>query len=354
MENLLNLFFRLIFLLSSLVLHANNNNFLSPPTIEFTPGGGRLGDQLLHYVKAKWISYKNDIPLLVPKSTFFADLKLSEEEYLLIKKQETTSKRKKTKLECEKSHESLKDHLLVPINKKDITLNRTNKTCYHISFFPFLNYDDVLNLKADTSFVKELRRLISPKEPLTLIQPPKDRISIALHIRKEHGHGSGKTLKSIQIFDIKDIDTKPFSSTKKTHMDLCFPDKFPPEQFFIDQIKYLSEYFDHEPLYVFVFTDDAHPKSLASRIKEKVNLSNITYDYRTEDSPPPKTVLEDFFSMMHFDCLIRSQASNFSLVAELLGNNKIIIAPKNYHWEVEKSGNRHFLVIDAITFQENL
>jgi len=46
-------------------------------------------------------------------------------------------------------------------------------------------------------------------------------------------------------------------------------------------------------------------------------------------------VVEDFYNMSCFDCLIRP-ASHFFLAAQLLGNHKIIIYPKHWKWVGKK------------------
>lgn len=299
-------------------------------TIQFIPGGGRLGDQLLEYVKAKWISYQNDIPLLLPPMNIFKGLNLYEIDQV--------------------KYLPSYDNIL-SINQTDVFLNKKSPHHYQISYFPILNYEEIKKLKNNTAFISELKKLISPSISLSLFEPKKDKISIAVHVRKEHNHGSAKTLKSVQIFDLEHISTCPFTNTQKTHMDLDFPNKFPPEQFYIDQIKYLSECFEHQPLYIFIFTDDENPKSLTERIQKHVNLENIEYDYRKSDSTGSIAVLEDFFSMMHFDCLIRPLASNFSLIAELLGNHKLVIAQDTFHWEKD-TDNNYYLIVDNVTIQQ--
>lgn len=290
----------------------------NPQIIEFIPGGGRLGDQLLQYIKAKWISINNNIPLYIPKSDFFENLVLSSEELS----------------SCIGFRQ---DH-------------------HKVSYYPTLTYSKIMELKQNEFFMSELRRLIAPKVKLNLIEPPEDMISIGLHIRKEYGFS--KTLKSVQIYDLNNIRTTQYNNRSKTHMDLDFPEKFPPEQFFIDQVKYLSEHFNHKPIYLFIFTDEKDVGSLVARLSHEIDLSNITYEYRDiEELNSDQVILEDFFSMMNFDCLVRPKLSYFSLIAEMLGKNKIVIFPETFHWEATKDKGKVenlYLVIDKVKIQESI
>ena len=52
-------------------------------------------------------------------------------------------------------------------------------------------------------------------------------------------------------------------------------------------------------------------------------------------------VLEDFFEMARFDCLIRPD-SNYSIMAEKIADYKIVISPLSY----KKTGNN--IVIDEV------
>ena len=69
------------------------------------------------------------------------------------------------------------------------------------------------------------------------------------------------------------------------------------------------------------------------RIKKKkfqkaLQNPRITFDCRINDNGHNANVLEDFFSMMDFDCLIRP-GSHFSRFVQRLGNNKVVIYPES-------------------------
>lgn len=87
--------------------------------------------------------------------------------------------------------------------------------------------------------------------------------------------------------------------------------------------------YNHAPLYVFLFTDDCNPQRLVDKYKKLVGNSNIEFACRTERTDYFYNVLEDFFSMMYFDILIRPD-SNFSIMAEKLGFHSVIISPGDF------------------------
>ncbi len=56
---------------------------------------------------------------------------------------------------------------------------------------------------------------------------------------------------------------------------------------------------------------------------------NVSLHYRKEENHHTKNVLEDFFSLFHFDVLIRPR-SNFSIVPQLLHDYAIVYYPAEY------------------------
>lgn len=250
--------------------------------------GGRLGDNLLSYLHARWIAYRDHIPFVF-KSFSMAD------EFALA---------------------------LEPPPSGSITFREIPSM--EIPFFPeptdqspnnpfLVDWDD-------PGFRNAIGKWLAPTKPHSLLALPSDRITVCVHVRR-----GGK------------VD--PPSIYKS------FPLKFPPDYYFIEQIRRISELFQGKPLYVFLMTDDLNPKAIAERYKKAVSLSNIEWDYR---KTPPKNILDDFFSIPLFDCLIRGD-SNFSVVASKLGEFAIEIAPTKAHCS-KKNGKLH---IDGIEIQFN-
>jgi hypothetical protein len=183
--------------------------------------------------------------------------------------------------------------------------------------------------------------------PIEEIFPPKDRVSVAVHLRK--GTGYDRPLRSVQIYNLQypeDQKKKPGS----VFFDEKFPMKFPPDQYFIDQIKSLYKLLKKTPLYVFVFTDDPNPHPLVERIQKEVGFSEneIVFDYRSGKTGHTEYVIDDLQSMKNFDILIRPESSTFTHIVDyILADFKIVIHPTGFHWAHDNL-NRYFLYMDNI------
>ena len=119
-------------------------------------------------------------------------------------------------------------------------------------------------------------------------------------------------------------------SKREPYADKIWPMKFPPDSYYIDQIKKLSLLFDDMPMYVYIFTDHPHPIQILNRYKSAIGKPNILYDCQ-KNSVPDANLFQDFFAMTQYDCLIRG-GSNFSQMVHLIGNFKIIIYLKDAKW----------------------
>jgi len=297
--------------------------------IYLVPYYGRLGDQLLHYVKAKWISHKTGLPLNVLPNSFYQGLMIEEKETFYEKIPRRANK--------------------ILLAGFPTLLKKNNGAYYLVSYTPYPSWELLMKMKRDKKFYKEIRELIYPNEELDLIKPPKEVISVAVHLR--NGGGYDKSLFSEQTYKITNRLTKITTAPKKKFSDIFCPLKFPPEQYYIDQIKKLSEVLDHQEIYLFLFTDDPNPKSLASRIEKWIGLNNISFHFRKNNSHD-KNVLADFFSMMEFDYFIRGGDSSFSVVSDFLSNHVMSIFPTSCHWEKDKE-DKYYLVMDDVVYQKN-
>ncbi|MGB8367544.1 MAG: hypothetical protein WCD44_04255, partial [Candidatus Babeliales bacterium] len=192
-------------------------------------------------------------------------------------------------------------------------------------------------MQEDEFFMKELKYMLQPVVKIPEIKLPSDTITVAVHIRK--GGGYDQALSSLQYYK-RDMISKRFYADKR------WPRKFPPEQYYADQIIKISELLSDQPLFIYIFTDDRNPTGLVNRIKKAVNKSNITYSCRSRGNTYKTHVVEDLYNMARFDCLIRS-GSSFAVAAQLLGNHKIVIYPKSLQWEGRK------LIANEVTILDN-
>jgi len=247
---------------------------------------GRFGDNLLIYCKAKWISYKYGIPLLYKPFKYSNQLMLDKIE--------------------QKYNGSLGQTVLIQ-DEVTIKLAPQAGKLYEIGFhFKPSDWDHDEVLISDERFLKEIRRLISPKKKLTELVLPKDRITVAVHVRRGGGYDQSVV-----------VHTMPL--------------KFPPDIYYIDQIKNISVLCGDQPLYVYIFTDDANPRVIMEKLKKTVDKQNIIFACRQGLNSHNTHVLEDLFNMIQFDCLIRP-GSSYSMSAQILGAYKTVIFPKHDTW----------------------
>lgn len=284
--------------------------------------GDRLGDNLISYSHARWISYKYDIP--------FRFVPFRYSEYLEL------SRRHKKREHNEQFVKVIKigGKMQIPFNKRKINLasfqiKRESNILYIVSFFPALPASHMkwpgayfeIDWK-DESFLKLLREEIKPLVELPRIKLPTHCFTIAAHVRK----GSGPDFTRYKISD--------------------FPMRFLPDTFFIEQIKRVAKLRADKRLYVHIFTDTDKPHELVENYKRLINDPNITFGCCVFQAEPQLAVLEDFFNLMEFDCIIRPE-SHFSQIAAYLSPAQMIIFPAHFAWKEEKhhKGNRRRRVL---------
>ncbi len=273
----------LIFI-TSLCNASSNFHTLLPgwSAVTYKLNGGRFGDDLVSYCKAKWLSYKNNIPFV------YQPFKHSNHLMLHMFEIERTKK------------------VMQQFNK---VIRLPSCETFHINPCANILYISQWKTKVridwkDQKFLAMLKKCIAPRVAVKEIKIPSDAVTVAVHIRTGGGYYVDKV------------------------MCCKWPRRFAPEHFYIDQIKYLAQLFDNVPLYVHIFTDDPHPERIVKRFKRIFINDHITFGCRKKKNRHNRNVIEDFFAMMQFDCLIRP-CSNFSRFVERLGNHKIVIFPRH-------------------------
>lgn len=252
--------------------------------ITWEPNGGRFGDNLLSYSRTKWLSYKFNIPVLYLPFKYSDQLMLHEQEAIY----------------TQELAEQFTNLIRIP-DKKKYQLIPNNNTLY-ISHWDA----DVTIDWFDITFIEDLKKNIAPRQQLEKITIPENCISIAVHVR----NGGGFV-----------VDTEQ-------EKERC-PLRFVPDEFYITQIARIADMFPENNLYVHIFTDHQEPASLKKKFKKILNNPRITFGYREQGNTHNTNVLEDFFSMMDFDCLIRP-GSHYSRFVQRLGNNKVVIYPESF------------------------
>ncbi|MEX1012099.1 MAG: hypothetical protein WD595_04765 [Waddliaceae bacterium] len=273
--------------------------FISPisateQAVTYDLGGGRFGDKLLGYLHAKWISYQYGIPFLY-RPFIYSDLLVMDQKEVLFKANLLMKYKK----------------VIKPTSKSDIDFTSDISALYIIPYFPEclwernrkkyfcfeINWDD-------PGFRKEIKSMIKPINPTPSIQLPDDAITVALHIREGGGYDHGKAAQVLPL-------------------------KLPPEDFYIEQLEKMYAIFQGQPLYVHIFTDSRKPEQIVKKFEHNFAGYNIQFNCRKDENNHYSNVIEDFFEMQRFSCLIRPE-SNFSITAEILGDFQVVIHPLDF------------------------
>ncbi|MBI3508969.1 MAG: glycosyltransferase [Chlamydiia bacterium] len=265
-------------------------------TYEFS--GGRLGDCLLTYLHAKWLSHKYHLPLLYKPFLYSEQLMLDAEElsydtYRHLRTIRITS----GQANLTRSWPGISCVYVCPYFPEDPAYLRTHPYAFHFDIDP-----------KDREFKIVARSLIAPKAPLALTIPPQDKVSVAIHVREGGGYDTDHT----RLFD---------------------PLKLPPLEFYIDGLREVARRFSGYPIYCYLFTDAIEPHLLARELAKAA--PNLEIDFRKENNHHTQNVLEDFFSLFAFDVLIRPQ-SNYSIVPSLIHDYALLYAPMDFKREGRK------------------
>lgn len=276
-----------------------------PAAVTYTQNpSGRFGDQLLAFSHALWFSYLMDLPL-VYKHFIYSDMLALDDDSRLIKSWEYIPN---------KHHilRSADDYLDLFNNLYSST--HTDERLFVVPMYadsyylfdgrPQPQFTEV-NWK-DPEFLSLLRSYIKPKKPLKTLKVPKDIPTVALHYRTGIN------------FD------KPNWQNK-------FPLKGPPDSFYVDALSHLSKIIDGR-IYVYIFTDHPNPEEAKKTFRSYFPDPRIEFDCRKGLHAQDMNVLEDFFSLGEFDCLIRPE-SNFSILASILFPYKITITPHHHYFD---------------------
>jgi len=286
-------------------MHTYVFSYKIPPTnlhaaVTYEYGPGRFGDNLLSYIHAKWLAYKLNLPLLYKPFMYSELLMIHEREYLYTN--------------------TIELNFGTIINAGKILPNAINKksVLYLVPYFPESKWEltGCLNFVGepwdyfsvdwnDKGFIKELKKVIQPKIPIKPMHLPKNRISVAVHVRRGGNHDTPETIPA-------------------------FPLKFLPDEFYIEHIKKLYFLCKEKPLYVFIFTDDNNPPDIVNRFHKHLKELDIQFNCRKQGNSDTNNVLEDFFALAQFDCLIHSE-SNFSLIMSKMNHYQVSIYPDSFY-----------------------
>jgi len=229
----------LIYIINSLFIFC----VYSKSAITYHMQGGRFGDKVVLWGRAKVLSVQYGIPLFYKPFPYSDKLVMHRNEI-------------RHSMQVEKNfrkHVQVKNAATISRNTEDsvlfffgffIPLNSSLNIDFHLHEFFFADtiYEKMILYPECRNAIQSMLQPIIPRPRFNL---PLDRVSVAVHVRK--GGGVDLGLHSPQIYKVKKF------------ADEFWPLKFPPEQFYIDQIKKLSTILNDVPMYVFILTDDKNP-----------------------------------------------------------------------------------------------
>ncbi|MFC1842073.1 hypothetical protein ACFLYU_00235 [Candidatus Dependentiae bacterium] len=283
--------------------------------------GGRLGDQLITYIKAKWLSYKYNIPLYFSFSKYLGELKISKID---LEFNEEIKRKFNKVLYLKIAGSRLRNSKYGYGGRSQSKFNMIEpeaNVLYVSNHYANVNID-----WNDKNFIKELKRTICPIEKIDKPEIPESCISVAVHVRKGGG-----------------ID---LPLCLKQYADKLWPLKFPPDEYYIVQIRKLYKMLNKSSLHVHIFTDDRNPKRIVEKYKKELNIGNITFSCREKGNSHGKNVVEDLILMTYYDCQIRS-LSNFAIIPDIIGDFFVVIYPEHGYWRNNK------LIIDKVKVRIN-
>ncbi len=270
------------------IKRASPKSSLNAVTYDFS--GGRFGDNLVSYLHGKWVAHVLQIPFLYRPFEFSDQLVMDREESCM------SDFQFKVKLRYRKGMDL-------------ISLKRSGVLAI-IPFFPEFEWE-IKNLDYgyphmkvnwdDVEFQKKYKPMVRPLRPIEYIDVPSGRISVAIHFRSAMG------LSSDQDF-------------------VNLTQRFLPLDYYITQWKKLLEVLQDRPIYVHLFTDDPNPEAVLENFRSTSPDADVIYGCRFPEEKPTDNVLDDFFRLSRFDCIIRSD-SNFSLCAALVGDVAVEMFP---------------------------
>lgn len=275
--------------LSSIILSKN----IKETAITYNLSGGRLGDNLMCFLSAYYVAYKNKLPF------YFTPFKDSD-QFLL-----------SDKLEPLAANFSFKNQ--GNYNKWDSIdaisqMNRESSTLIKIDPFADARCD-----WRDPGFKNAVKELIKPKVPIPPISLPPDRIPIALHVRTGGGFAGDTDAEKLRV-----------------------PAKFPPKEFYSKGLQaMINAYGKDQMFYVHIFTDDPNPSKVAAEFQQQFPDTDIEFGFRKEGNKHNAGVLDDFFGMTQFKGLIRPW-SGLSQAAEIIGNQELVYEPSQWIKPVKK------------------
>lgn len=309
----------LLLVLSFVSVKPLANTFLT-----YSLSGGRLGDNLVAYARCKYLSWKYSISML------YLPFNYSNKFVFHTKDQSITPERK----------QQFEQQVMI-VDNETVLNNPQPNTLYIAKYIGKKLYRESLVefCLENSEFRSMLISLVQPMRRSDALELPEDVVTIAVHVRKAGNSDPPMMSEQIYEFDWYHSNIEQYGKIPPARgwADTGGHElKFPPEQYYIDLISFVSELLGNVPIYVYIFTN-FQPTKLLQRIQTAVDKENILFECEKKEINLNNSniILKNLFEITQFDILIRAD-SNFSLVADLIGNHVVCISPQDYCWNDNK------------------
>jgi hypothetical protein len=317
--------------------------FLHSHALSYKLNGGRLGDHIYSFCLAKWLAYKHGIDFYYVPFESSDVFSIKKYEKLLTKKR----KKKFKKIIRIRTEEDLVYQLKTVRENTLFLVEFLAKICARQGIKktdPLMKGTVAANwlflfMKQNPQFEAAIKRDLKLQQNFHDIDAPREMITIAVHVRK--GGGFDAPLISCQYIDQEfvDVGLQQRDNSHNDQADRKHPLKFPPEQYYVEQLIKIADMLNDRPIWVCIFTDDQDPEGLVKRFEQRINRSNVKLvAAHNGHNIFQKNMLEDVYQMACFDCLVKP-ASHFSWIAQLIGRHRMIVYPQWVEWNDAKNMN---------------
>jgi hypothetical protein len=252
--------------------------------------GGSLGDHLLSYARARWLSYRHQLPLIVRHFPYSDQLCVHGSGFAVEDVSRKAWERRLPLVRDPLSHLPKAGEIQeVPWFPESLV-----EAALHYPWVPYFELD-----WSDRAFLQQLRQAIRPLHPMEEPPLPQDRLCIAIHCRRNPSN------------------SLHFRGRPVT-----------PMGYYQRELQKLARRAANRPLFVALFTDDPYPNELLTSLKEALSGLAIEVEWhcRGSEIPASHRVLADLFHMARFDVLVRGESA-YSLIAGRIGDVALEISP---------------------------
>lgn len=287
---------------------------IEPAVISNAANAGYLGDQLMNYIKAKYLSKKYNIPFVLKPFEYAEKFVLFDMETI-----------------------GYNGAIHIQVQDESQVSWYVPNAFYNVSYSCNINgWSDSLDIYTwesaldDQVFIQQIKGLIALKDDRK-IENFADDIMVAVHVRRP-SNADHNDLKSCQFYNFSKLHK---NRHYKYPMDQGFPFKFLPHQFYIDQIRRVANMFPEKKIRVYIFTDSTNPQEICNIYNSVIQDDRVTF--HCKNNHYTTSVAEDLVALSKFDYLIRSK-SNFSQIADFIGNHKMVISSDRLGWYKNEAG----------------